>query len=125
MLFNAAGDLLLIRNTYGDPRLFVLPGGGIRPREKPEAAVVREVREELGCPVHDLLFVATFHSVAEGKRDTIFLYRGQLGGVPRADEFEVAEARFFPLAALPEAISPATLRRIEEMQGKRPASPVW
>ena len=125
MLFNAAGEILLIRNNYGDTRLFVLPGGGIRPWEKPDAAAVREVREELGCDLRDLKLVATYCSTAEGKRDTIFLYRAALGGEPQADNFEVAEARFFASDALPGTISPATLRRIEEMQGRLPATGDW
>ena len=28
MLFNEAGELLLVRHSYGDTGLFLLPGGG-------------------------------------------------------------------------------------------------
>lgn len=125
MLFNDAGELLLIRNSYGRTDLFVLPGGGIRPFETPEAAARREVREELGCEAKALVAVSTHGSRLEGKRDTIFVYRALAGGEVRPDGFEVTEARFFPLDALPANTSPATLRRIEEHRGARPVSEAW
>ena len=71
MLVNPAGEILLIRNSYGDRNLFVLPGGGIRPWEAPERAAAREVKEELGVAVTNLALISTHVSGAEGKRDTI------------------------------------------------------
>jgi 8-oxo-dGTP pyrophosphatase MutT (NUDIX family) len=44
MLFNDAGEIMLVRNSYGRSDLFLLPGGGIRPFEAPAAAAAREVR---------------------------------------------------------------------------------
>jgi ADP-ribose pyrophosphatase YjhB (NUDIX family) len=125
MLFSEAGELLLVRNTYGRTDLFVLPGGGVHMFEAPERAAAREVREELGCGVADLAFVATYASTHEGKRDTVHLYRARIAGPVRIDEVEVAEARFFALDALPDKVSPATLRRIEEYRGARAVSEAW
>jgi 8-oxo-dGTP pyrophosphatase MutT (NUDIX family) len=125
MLFDGAGDLLLIRNTYGQTHLFVLPGGGVHPFERPEAAAAREVREEVGCAVDGLAFVATYRSSFEGKSDTVHLYRAGVSGEVRADGVEVAEARFFALDALPDTVSPATLRRIAEYRGERAVSEAW
>ena len=42
------GRVLFIRHTYGDRRVWELPGGGVARGETPAAAVVREAREELG-----------------------------------------------------------------------------
>jgi ADP-ribose pyrophosphatase YjhB (NUDIX family) len=125
MLFDEAGALLLVRNTYGRTDLFVLPGGGIRPFETPEAAAAREVKEELGCGVTGLAFVSTHVSAAEGKRDTVHVFSASPAGPVRADGVEVAEARFFALDALPDETSPATLRRIGEHRGTRPVSESW
>jgi 8-oxo-dGTP pyrophosphatase MutT (NUDIX family) len=125
MLFNESGELLLIRNSYGDRTVFVLPGGGIGRRESPAAAAAREVREEVGLEVLDLAPVSTHLSSAEGKRDTIHLFRARARGVPVADRVEVDEARFFRLDALPGAVSAATLRRIAELKGERPADRAW
>ena len=48
-VFDEAGRLLLAR--HGDVGLWAAPGGGVDPDERPEAAVVRELREELGFEV--------------------------------------------------------------------------
>ena len=125
MLFNWAGEVLLVRHTYGNEAHFLLPGGGVRPFEAPTAAAAREVREELSCGVEGLAFVSNHLSTFEGKRDTVHLYRARAAGEVRADGVEVAEARFFALDALPETVSPATLRRIEEYRGVRAASETW
>ena len=125
MLFDEAGALLLVRNTYGRTDLFVLPGGGVHPFEKPGAAAAREVKEELGCGVDGLAFVSTHLSSFEGKRDTIFLYRARPHGPVCADGVEVAEARFFALDDLPDTVSPATRRRIAEHRGERAPDASW
>lgn len=125
MLFNSAGEIMLIRNSYGRSDLFVLPGGGIRPWEAPARAALREVRQELGCGASALEPVSTHYSGSEGKRDTIHLFAAQIDGEFRADDFEVEEARFFRIEALPTNISEATMRRIEERTGKRERDGTW
>jgi 8-oxo-dGTP pyrophosphatase MutT (NUDIX family) len=125
LLFDANGKLVLIRNAYGRSDQFVLPGGGIKSSEEPAQAAAREVREELGSVVNNLLFVATYTSGAEGKRDTIHLYRGQIDGELSLGRWEVAEAGFYDLGELPASASPATRRRIEEHLGKRPITGDW
>jgi len=125
MVFNEAGELLLIRNSYGATHLYVLPGGGIRPFERPAAAAAREVREEVGIAVERLAPLSTYISEAEGKRDTVHLFTGFTDAAPRPDGVEVEEASFFPLDRLPEAVSAATLRRIAEHRGKRPVGTAW
>ncbi|NUT01661.1 MAG: NUDIX domain-containing protein [Sphingomonas sp.] len=125
LVFNPAGDLLLIRNGYGDSGLFLLPGGGVSRRESPAAAAVREVREELGLELREVEPVWSYESTAEGKKDTIHLFRAVTDGQPVADGAEVVEARFFTLDALPDRVSPATLRRIAELNGSRPYDGRW
>lgn len=125
MLFNRRGELMLIRNSYGRSDLFVLPGGGIKRFESAEAAARREVLEELGFVVQQLTFVSLYSSSAEGKRDTVYLFKGVVDGDPGADGREVQEARPFALADLPAATSPATRRRIAEYVGDRFANGAW
>jgi ADP-ribose pyrophosphatase YjhB (NUDIX family) len=125
MVFNRAGELLLIRNSYGRTHLWVLPGGGIGRRESPEAAAAREVKEETGLDVSDVRFLSVHANNAEGKRDTIHLFAARADAEPNADAFEVEEARFFALDKLPREVSRATLRRIAEFRGERPADGRW
>jgi len=123
MVFNGEGALLLIRNSYGATHLFVLPGGGIGRRERPEDAAAREVREETGLEVRDLRFLGCFANDGEGKRDTIYLFTARADGAPKIDAFEIAEAGFFALDALPDTVSGATRRRIAEYRsGAAPAA---
>jgi 8-oxo-dGTP pyrophosphatase MutT (NUDIX family) len=125
MVFNRAGELLLIRNSYGRTHLWVLPGGGIGRRETPEAAGAREVKEEVGLEVTHLTRVSEHFNGAEGKRDTIYLFTARAEGTPKIDNLELEEARFFGLDALPENISTATLRRIAEYRGERTPDGRW
>jgi len=123
--FDGMGRLLLVRNSYGRSELWVLPGGGIGRRETTEAAACRELMEEVGCRLSDLGEVGRFRSRAEGKRDTVHLYRGMTADPPRADGVEVIEAAFFPLDAPPSGTSPATLRRIAELRRERTPDGWW
>lgn len=125
MVFNSAGEILLIRNGYGATNLYVLPGGGVRPCEEPEMAARRELNEELGCFVNPLMPVSTHYSSAEGKRDKVHLFEARLDGTLRADDVEVIEAAFFALDALPEMLSPATARRLAERSGLVEADGSW
>ena len=124
MVFNGRGELLLIRNSYGRTDLYLLPGGGVGWFETPEAAAMREVKEEVGLDIHGLARVSTHFSTHEGKGDTIHLFRAGCDAEPEPDGLEVEEARFVRLDDLPENVSPATLRRIAEHGGRRP-SPAW
>ena len=126
MLFNPAGELLLVRNSYGPRRSeFVLPGGGIKRKETPEAAALREVREEVGVEAHRVASRATYFSTIEGKRDTIHLFAAYADAEPKVDGLEVVEARYFALDRLPDNVSAATLRRIAEYRGERDVEPRW
>ncbi|MEU0572091.1 NUDIX domain-containing protein [Nonomuraea sp. NPDC005983] len=48
-VFDASGRLLVAR--HGDTGVWAAPGGGVDPDERPQDAVVRELREELGIDV--------------------------------------------------------------------------
>ncbi len=124
LLTNPAGDVLLVRHSYGS-RLFMLPGGGVGRFETPEAAAVREVREELDCVVEGLTPFGTYESRLEYKRDTIFLFTATTRDTPRPDGREIGEAHWFPADALPEDTSPATHRRLAEYRGELTATGEW
>ena len=125
MVFNASGEVLLIRHSYGRSDLYHLPGGGIRPWERPEQAAHRETLEEVGCSLVAVKRVSVHLSEAEGRKDTVHLFSAYTEDEPVADRVEVEEARFFALQALPGALSPATRRRILEHLGQRTADGSW
>ena len=79
-------------------------------------------------PLPTTLFRVTpagvFESTAEGWGDTVHLFRGVTADRRRVDGREVIEAQFFARNALPLGTSPATLRRVAELDGAA-RSPVW
>jgi hypothetical protein len=47
------------------------------------------------------------------------------GRMKRRYRLEIDEARFFPIAELPEGTTPATRRRLRELAGDRPSDEYW
>ncbi len=63
-----SGRVLACRRTAPAPAAgrWELPGGKVEPGETPEAAVVREVREELSCEVAVSRWLAAEAEIADG-----------------------------------------------------------
>ena len=97
------GDLVLVSRRRADqamPLLWEFPGGKVEPGEAPAAALVREVREELGCEIAvDRIHEVVFHAYPEF--DLVMLvYAGRIvGGTPRP--IEVADVTWVEAARLP------------------------
>ena len=121
-----AGRLFLVRHTYVSG--WHLPGGGVDPGETIETAVRRELREEghleLGRP--PVLLSVHFNNIVS-RRDHVFLYRceGAVQTVEKPADREIAESGFFAMDALPDGVTPATLRRLAEVRGEMAPDPYW
>ncbi|WP_408608062.1 NUDIX domain-containing protein [Deinococcus arcticus] len=104
-------DVLLIRR--GDNGLWDVPGGGAQRNEAPETAARRELREETGLSAGPLTPLGVFahrHTYPDGNVvdwDTHLFTAEFAGGDPRAQD-DAAEARWWPLDALPGEASEAT-----------------
>lgn len=75
-LVDADGRVLLQQRPPGKPMadLWEFPGGKVEPGEAPEAALVRELEEELGIRTHaSCLAPATFASEPLGDRHLLLL----------------------------------------------------
>jgi len=98
--FDAAGRVLLVRHSYGPP-VWTVPGGGVGRHEDPAAAAAREMREELGCELAELVEIDAIEVDESGSRDRQHLFAARLAGEPVADRREIVAVDWFDPKALP------------------------
>ena len=101
-LVREAGRVLMSRRRADQamPNLWEFPGGKVEPGEHPEAALIREVREELGCTVElEGIHEVVFHAYEEFDLYMLVYATRIVGGTPRA--IQVAEVAWVPAAELP------------------------
>lgn len=118
ILLDRDGRIALVRHTYMDH--WYLPGGGVKKGESIDAALFREMAEEVGVTDARIERVlGVYHSRREGKDDHIVIFVAHAGPdasaeLRRTDLAEIAEAGWFAPEELPASLSPATARRITE-----------
>lgn len=125
-VFNAAGEVLLVRHTYVAG--WFLPGGGVEVGESAVDALRRELLEEAGLRVtgtprlHGLFFHPEL-----GRRDhiAVFVVRDFVAVQAKRPRLEIAEARFFALDALPDGTTGGTRRRLAEIANGAAPAPDW
>jgi 8-oxo-dGTP pyrophosphatase MutT (NUDIX family) len=99
--------VLFVRHTYGDRSVWELPGGGRRSREEPEAAIRREMREELGIELVDVRAAGELEIGSGHKRTLLHCFAATTGGAPiRLAAAEIGEARWAPPHAPPQPLNP-------------------
>nr|WP_246351672.1 NAD(+) diphosphatase [Deinobacterium chartae] len=104
------GELLLARGRNTPPGMFSTLAGFVEPGESLEAAVHREVREEVGLALRDLRYFGSQpwpfpHSLM------VAFTACYAGGELRPDPAELLEARWFRPDALPEIAGPISIAR--------------
>jgi 8-oxo-dGTP pyrophosphatase MutT (NUDIX family) len=125
LVLDSRGEVLLVRHTYVSG--WYLPGGGVEAGESPQAALARELTEEAGV---QLLKPPTLHGLffnpkaSRGDYVACYVVR-DFRIAPIQPNFEIAEARFFPVNAVPHDTSPATRARLAEIFAGVAAPDVW
>lgn len=116
--------ILLVRHTYINGWYSI--GGGVEKNESTLDAAKRELREEVGIIVNDTPpLLGIYHNTREKRDDYVAVYICKNFNKVATSSSEIAEEKWFALDQLPNDISPATKRRIEEYLGLRPLSDKW
>jgi ADP-ribose pyrophosphatase YjhB (NUDIX family) len=116
MIVFKGDSVLLIRHSYQSSEIYMLPGGGVGKNEDEAAAAAREVREEAGCSVSNIRRMGYYLDRSLGAYSYITVFVAETDDEAQCDGREIIEARFFPLTALPDKLSPPSARRLAEWQ---------
>jgi 8-oxo-dGTP diphosphatase len=110
VITNDQGQLLLLEHVFRAGSRWGIPGGFIAATEQPEAALRRELREEVGLELEhaELAFVRT---LSRHYKHLEIVFRCSAQGPARPQSLEVKSAAWFSLDALPETLS-ADQRRL-------------
>lgn len=116
--------VLLVKHTYQSGWYTI--GGGVEPGEAPQQAMLRELKEEVGITlISSLQLFSVYYSRNEKRDDYIIFYIGQGGIQEPVSSSEIADYQWFSMDQLPEDISPATYKRIQEYLGKSVICEQW
>jgi ADP-ribose pyrophosphatase YjhB (NUDIX family) len=105
--------ILLVRHGYVAG--WHLPGGGVESGESALVALKRELKEEAAIDVTSPPSLRAVHH--NGRRDHVLLYLvDAFTAGTRLPNWEIREARFFPVDALPNEITSSTRLYIDEIK---------
>lgn len=124
IILNDKHEILLVRHSYEAG--WFLPGGGVDKNEPIQAAVKRELIEEVGIHVdgEPQLFACYINSL-RGATDYPFLFIVNKFKQVESHSPEIAEHGWYSYDALPEKTSPGSKRRLREYFDKILPSEKW
>ena len=96
--------VLLVKRD--NPALWELPGGGMRPEETPEQAVIREVYEETGVRAEIVELLGWYTRTGFCAHHAPVFICHPIGGELRPHADEASKVQYFPLSALPRGLFP-------------------
>ncbi len=103
VVIDSRNRILLLQHRFRPGSGWGIPGGFIHPREQPEEAVRRELREEIGLEIDDtsIAFVRTLQKY----RQVEIIFRCAPKGTPLPQGSEVNRAEWFAPDSLPDGLS--------------------
>ena len=98
ILTNNQKEVLLQKRTADYkrfPKMWTLFGGGTNSNEKPEKAVKKELKEELGIELNLKFCGEFFYTQLKGKKQYIYLFKGKLNNLKKTSLKEGNGVAFF------------------------------
>ena len=105
-------QVLLVRHTYLAG--WFLPGGGVKRGEALEEAARREAWEEIGAKLEYVKLFGVYSNIRSYRNEHIAVFVSDAFTLADKQDYEIAEAAFFPLHSPPPDINHGSHRRLEE-----------
>jgi 8-oxo-dGTP pyrophosphatase MutT (NUDIX family) len=118
------GKVLLVRHSYGSGA-WMLPGGLVRRREPFASAARREVREELGIDIEHWTELAVFTPRLGLTTQRLGLMTAVVADPVVVTNDEIAATVFVDPSDPPPNTSPATARRLAELDAGSMSGGAW
>lgn len=111
VVINDKNEVLLLDHVLRPFATWGLPGGFLGRGEQPEAALKREIREEVGIEITDI----SLFRVRNHDRHIEILYTARSNQTPQIKSREIINCGWFSADNLPERVSPGQKRMIGEI----------
>tara|TARA_B100001564_G_C20372078_1_gene548414 strand:- start:123 stop:617 length:495 start_codon:yes stop_codon:yes gene_type:complete len=108
-------SVLLVKHTYSND--WALPGGGVEVGESIEAALKRELKEEVGLICDEVSILNIYHNMSISKRDHVVIYKVNSWLEQNKHEkpkLEISNTNWFSLNNLPDNLTPCTHHTLEK-----------
>jgi mutator protein MutT len=102
IIFNEAGEVLLLKHLFRAGSGWGLPGGFLKPGEQPLDALRRELNEEIGLEIQDVKIFLARSFKRPRQIEVLYLAKAVGRGEPRS--IEVERAAWFSLDQLPAGL---------------------
>jgi ADP-ribose pyrophosphatase YjhB (NUDIX family) len=103
VVIDSRNQVLLLHHRFRPGSGWGIPGGFIHPREQPEEAIRRELREEIGLEIETASFA--FVQTLQKYRQVDIIFRCIPQGIPLPQGFEINRAEWFEPDSLPDGLS--------------------
>lgn len=123
LVVDAQGRVLLVRQSYVPG--WRLPGGGVDRGEAPEAALRRELAEEVGLSGGAATFLGLYSRPAGWMTNVILLYRIDGAALAFRPNWEVRAICVADPKSAPDGTAASALRRLAELDGAVPRAAFW